>query len=893
MKRGLVGFLLAFALTFLLAPGVSSAEEALGGREYDVWVRGRRVTDSNRNDVLGGGNVVYTPASGGNSAKLTFTGEERINAYKIDGMYYGILAREDLEIVINGSLSILCNEEEGYDANHYGICAANADLKLSGGGSGSLFIAMGKANGHSAAGILCNDLSTEGSFVFDISEHRPAESPYGISAMGNVTLGNRDVTIGMPQNEGEVKSIAISADGEVSIPNEGTYRLTADRAVSAESLSVSQYLYINAEDRNGNSVDYVPENLSTYSSLLITKPGYFDVTVWGIRISQMNQRDVLGDGGSVSFEPGEGEDHLYLRNANIHGGGDRMNAAIVSRRPLVLHLEGQNIISMGMSDMDTYGIYVGDGSNTERIDITGEGSLEIYLDTSSGNVGAGIRGKIIAIDGPDVTVNVRTNTKLNAALWADSTISVKKSDFYASGGPATAVDGAKSYGVMVGKEIWIPDGTFTIRGETKAISGGLNPGQKMSVRAGTDVSGSTLTAYEEGQLDSYRYITGVYVPEGIGSLGIDPTSLSARRGYDYHFGVSFSGTAAGKEVAWEVIGADPETTIDGGTLEISPVESHNEFIVRVYQVADPKIKAEAAVTIASGGLQMVDGELHFFIGNMPARNRWIDVENYRFYFGNDGIAYRGIHQIGDSIYCFNEKTRDQEYSLWKSSGDKTYYFDIYGTASRGLKEIGDQWYYFEPKTAVQFKNGWKSVDTMMYYFNKFGPAYKGFRKIGNQYYYFDPESAYQLYNCWKTVGGKTYYFNSYGPAYKGLREIKGVLYFFDPREAYQYKDRWATAGGKTYYLNKYGVALKGPRKIKGVTYFFDPRQAYQYKDRWATAGGKTYYLNRYGVAVKGLVKIGKFYYGFSPDGVQYKDGWYRIGDKEYFFNKYGVMKASR
>ena len=79
MKRNITK-LLSVLLAVVLIVGLLPAT-ALAWAEYDVWVGGVQVSDSNRNDVLGDGTVVFTPATGSEPAKLalynaTFTSEQ-------------------------------------------------------------------------------------------------------------------------------------------------------------------------------------------------------------------------------------------------------------------------------------------------------------------------------------------------------------------------------------------------------------------------------------------------------------------------------------------------------------------------------------------------------------------------------------------------------------------------------------------------------------------------------------------------------------------------------------------------------------------------------------------------------------------------------------------------
>lgn len=86
--------------------------------EYPIWVAGVQVTSENKNDVLGNRKVSYVPAtSEGSAAKLVLNGASITNGANKDKSEYdmiseylsyaAIIAEQDLDIVVNGSCSIV------------------------------------------------------------------------------------------------------------------------------------------------------------------------------------------------------------------------------------------------------------------------------------------------------------------------------------------------------------------------------------------------------------------------------------------------------------------------------------------------------------------------------------------------------------------------------------------------------------------------------------------------------------------------------------------------------------------------------------------------------------------------------------------------------------------
>ena len=120
---------------------------------YDTYVGGVRVSEYNREDVLGDGRVSYTPAEGGEPAKLAlnnvtltsgFCGR-RDPAVNGENAFAAVFTREDLEIAVEGTNLISIDEDSEAEGDPYvqdslitGIYGFGANVTLS--GSGELYI---------------------------------------------------------------------------------------------------------------------------------------------------------------------------------------------------------------------------------------------------------------------------------------------------------------------------------------------------------------------------------------------------------------------------------------------------------------------------------------------------------------------------------------------------------------------------------------------------------------------------------------------------------------------------------------------------------------------------------------------------------------------------------
>ncbi|MCR4805741.1 MAG: hypothetical protein K5981_08900 [Clostridia bacterium] len=125
----------------------------LDTRMYDTYVGGVHVSEYNRDDVLGDGSVSYTPAEGGEPARLTLKGARLSSGFcgeldpanPGDNAFAAVFTREDLDIVVEGTNLITLDKNSAASGDPYvedsliaGICGFGADITLS--GSGELYV---------------------------------------------------------------------------------------------------------------------------------------------------------------------------------------------------------------------------------------------------------------------------------------------------------------------------------------------------------------------------------------------------------------------------------------------------------------------------------------------------------------------------------------------------------------------------------------------------------------------------------------------------------------------------------------------------------------------------------------------------------------------------------
>ena len=146
MKRYIIK-LLSVLLTVVLIVGLLPVT-ALAAEEYDVWVGGVRVTEDNKDDVLGDGTVVFTPATEDNDAKLTLNDANITGAAvpELPDDNIGIFSEIDLILELQGDSTITAKEANG---DSVGILILPFGLTIT--GSGTLEVTAGKSGESSFA----------------------------------------------------------------------------------------------------------------------------------------------------------------------------------------------------------------------------------------------------------------------------------------------------------------------------------------------------------------------------------------------------------------------------------------------------------------------------------------------------------------------------------------------------------------------------------------------------------------------------------------------------------------------------------------------------------------------------------------------------------------------
>jgi len=160
MSKKLLSMLLVLCMVLTMLP-VSAM--AVGGdpTSYDVWVGSTRVTSADAADVLGDGNVSYTPAAEGTPQTLTLNNASITTAHEVSSNKNGIYAIGNLNLVLEGDSIV-----GGVDLDSTGSSAGiNVDGNLTISGGGNLTVTAGSTSGNYSFGINCESITINGSTV--------------------------------------------------------------------------------------------------------------------------------------------------------------------------------------------------------------------------------------------------------------------------------------------------------------------------------------------------------------------------------------------------------------------------------------------------------------------------------------------------------------------------------------------------------------------------------------------------------------------------------------------------------------------------------------------------------------------------------------------------------
>ena len=262
-------------------------------REYNYYVAGTRISNANQHAVLGDTTVVFQePAFNGGAGTITLN-----NANIEAGSEAGINAGKTLYIKLEGENTI--------NSTTYGIASKYCYIQ----GPGSLYV-----NGKYGIDAHLSKL-----FISDDAK---------VTAEGSTqyAINGQETTI-----SGENTVVRMKCGPDARGTFKASTSLTLNDGLKIDTPEGAQYVDGEIKDADGNVIK------DEWVTIQYTED--YGITVAGIKVTNHNNEDVLGD-GTISYDPETLT--LTLTDANIDGGD---GSGIEAEQELHIKLEGTNTIT--------------------------------------------------------------------------------------------------------------------------------------------------------------------------------------------------------------------------------------------------------------------------------------------------------------------------------------------------------------------------------------------------------------------------------------------------------------------------------------------------------------------------------------------------------------------
>ena len=249
-------------------------------------------------------------------------------------------------------------------------------------------------------------------------------------------------------------------------------------------------------------------------------------------------------------------------------------------------------------------------------------------------------------------------------------------------------------------------------------------------------------------------------------------------------------------------------------------------------------------------------------GGAIAKNEWIIIGGYWYYFDDNSLRVTGMQEIDGVTYYFDE--------TGKMKG-------TYKTLTEGWNKVDGHWFYVINNEVLM--DGKQYIKGKWYGFSNGIMIQNDFSNNPVEDYYDDYNKDYNFY----------YDANGVRTTYVGWQKINGKWYYFD-KESRQTRG-WMVLDGKTYYLNP--EMLTGYHYLNNYACYFDENGVLQsrkaFDDGWNRFGGKWYYyIDKY-TRSNYMAMIDGDYYYFDMYGKMVTNSLVEYNRKMYFFGSDGKL----
>lgn len=212
---------------------------------------------------------------------------------------------------------------------------------------------------------------------------------------------------------------------------------------SQESVTTSEERTPSAESSQKESSSSVSENTSEES--MPSQQDFPRIVIGGVAVTAENSDDVFGDGTvRIEYNENNGFVTVFLSNANIKADvfpdSDEIESinGIFCNKPLIINLQGKNVISMNIPNIDYFQCYGIRSDFNSSVSVCGGGTLEITAKSKgSAHTVVGINTNALEINEASVNICVLGSQRV-IGIYAEKLSIVCGSLYVQSGNAPTS-----------------------------------------------------------------------------------------------------------------------------------------------------------------------------------------------------------------------------------------------------------------------------------------------------------------------------------------------------------------------------------------------------------------------------------------------------------------------
>ena len=213
-----------------------------------------------------------------------------------------------------------------------------------------------------------------------------------------------------------------------------------------------------------------------------------------------------------------------------------------------------------------------------------------------------------------------------------------------------------------------------------------------------------------------------------------------------------------------------------------------------------------------GWLEIESNIYYFDPQSYAMQTGWLQLEDERFYLGNDGIRRTGWQTIDGKRYYLDEN--GIMFTGWLQQEEGLLYLNENGNPQTGWLELEEGTYYLDENSIRQY--GWLELDEKRFFLDEEGLLQQGWLEQEEGKYYLGEDGTPQI--GWQIIDNNVYYLNENGIMQTGWLELGESKYYL--REDGTRHSGWLELDGQQYYLKDDGSIARGKLVIDDETHYF-------------------------------------------------------------------------